>query len=44
MRVLLDGKDVTNEIRSIEVTRAVSAVSSLHAVRQAMVREQRQDG
>ncbi len=44
MRVFLDGKDVTDEIRSIEVTRAVSAVSSLHAVRQAMVREQRRIG
>ena len=44
MRVFLDGKDVTDEIRSIEVTRAVSAVSSLRAVRQAMVREQRRMG
>ena len=43
-RVLLDGKDVTHEIRSIEVTRAVSAVSSLRTVRQAMVREQRRMG
>lgn len=41
MRVLLDGEDVTDEIRSIEVTRAVSAVSSLRAVRRRMVREQR---
>jgi CMP/dCMP kinase len=44
MRVFLDGKDVTNEIRSIEVTRTVSAVSSLRSVRQAMVREQRRMG
>ncbi len=44
MRVLLDGKDVTNAIRSVEVTRAVSAVSSLRAVREAMVREQRRMG
>jgi CMP/dCMP kinase len=41
MRVLLDGKDVTEAIRTVEVTRAVSAVSSHRTVRQAMVREQR---
>jgi CMP/dCMP kinase len=44
MHVVLDGKDVTSEVRSPEVTRAVSAVSSLRAVRQAMVREQRKIG
>ncbi len=44
MRVFLDGMDVTDEIRSIEVTRAVSAISRLRAVRQAMVREQRRMG
>ena len=44
MRVLLDGEDVTDEIRSVEVTRAVSAISSLRSVRQAMVREQRRMG
>jgi cytidylate kinase len=44
MRVFLDGMDVSNEIRSIEVTRTVSAVSSLRAVRQAMVHEQRRMG
>ncbi len=41
MQVLLDGEDVSDEIRSVPVTRAVSAVSSLREVRQAMVREQR---
>jgi cytidylate kinase len=44
LRVLLDGKDVTEEIRTLEVTRAVSAISSLRVVRQAMVREQRKMG
>ncbi len=44
LRVLLDGEDVTEEIRSPEVTRAVSAVSSLPEVRQVMVREQRAMG
>jgi cytidylate kinase len=41
LKVLLDGEDVTDEIRSVAVTRAVSEVSSLREVRQAMVREQR---
>jgi len=39
--VLLDGEDVTEAIRSPEVSRAVSAVSMHPAVRKAMVREQR---
>ncbi len=42
--VLLDGEDVTGEIRSEDVTRAVSEVSALRAVRSAMVREQRRLG
>ena len=42
--VLLDGRDVTHEIRSPDVTQAVSAVSSLRDVREAMVREQRRMG
>lgn len=42
--VLLDGCDVTQDIRSIEVTRAVSTVSSYPEVREAMVREQRKLG
>ena len=44
LAVLLDGEDVAGEIRSPDVTRAVSAVSSLHEVREAMVREQRRMG
>jgi cytidylate kinase len=44
MRILLDGEDVTEQIRSVEVTRAVSAISSLREVRRAMVREQRAMG
>lgn len=43
-RVLLDGNDVSAEIRSPEVTRAVSMVSRHRAVREAMVREQRKMG
>lgn len=42
--VLLDGVDVTQEIRSHDVTRAVSGVSRLREVREAMVREQRRMG
>jgi cytidylate kinase len=41
LRVFLDGRDVTEEIRTPEVTRAVSAVSSMPEVRRVMVREQR---
>jgi len=41
VRVLLDGEDVTEGIRSAEVTRAVSAVSRIRQVREAMVLEQR---
>jgi cytidylate kinase len=41
LRVILDGDDVSEEIRSPEVTRAVSSVSSLAEVRKMMVREQR---
>ena len=44
LTVLLDGRDVTEEIRSPGVTRAVSAVSSIPAVRDAMVRQQREMG
>jgi cytidylate kinase len=43
-RVFLDGDDVTAEIRTPEVTRAVSVVSRHRAVRDAMVREQRKMG
>ncbi|HEX9007055.1 MAG TPA: (d)CMP kinase [Bacteroidota bacterium] len=41
LQVLLDGEDVSQAIRGAEVTAAVSRVSSLRAVRDAMVREQR---
>jgi cytidylate kinase len=44
LRVYLDGEDVTDAIRTVEVTEAVSAVSKLPAVRRAMVREQRRLG
>ena len=44
LRVMLDGEDVTDAIRTARVTRAVSAVSSHAAVREAMVREQRAMG
>jgi CMP/dCMP kinase len=44
LTVYLDGIDVTEEIRTLEVSRAVSAVSSLREVREAMVREQRAMG
>jgi len=40
-RVLLDGVDVSGRIRTPEVTAAVSQVSSIGAVRELMVREQR---
>jgi len=40
-RVLLDGKDVTDEIRSKEVTTIVSPISSIVAVRKNMVDLQR---
>jgi cytidylate kinase len=43
-RVLLDGEDVTEEIRRPEVDRAVSAVSSYGGVREVMVRLQREMG
>ncbi len=41
LRVLLDGEDVSEAIRTPAVTRAVSAVSSQRLVREAMVRAQR---
>jgi cytidylate kinase len=43
-RVLLDGEDVSESIRQQEVTAAVSAVSLVGAVRQALVHEQRAMG
>jgi cytidylate kinase len=44
LKVSLDGEDVTHDIRSLEVTKAVSAVSSIKEVRAAMVREQQKMG
>jgi cytidylate kinase len=41
LNVMLDGVDVTERIRTAEVTRAVSMVSSIASVREVMVREQR---
>jgi cytidylate kinase len=43
-RVLLDGEDVSESIRQQEVTAAVSAVSLVGPVRQALVHEQRAMG
>jgi cytidylate kinase len=40
-RVLLDGRDVTAEIRAPEVSEAASVAASLPAVREAMVVQQR---
>ena len=41
-RVLLDGEDVTEEIRSPEVTGQVSTVAQIAGVREVMVKRQRQ--
>jgi cytidylate kinase len=41
-RVYVDGREVTQEIRSAAVTKNVSAVSSYQVVRDVLVREQRQ--
>lgn len=43
-RVLLDGLEVTDEIRTPEVTEIVSKVSAVGAVREAMVAQQRRMG
>lgn len=42
--VLVDGKDVSEEIRSNEVTAAVSQVAAYHQVRELMVEKQRMLG
>jgi CMP/dCMP kinase len=44
VRVELDGKEVSGEIRLPEVTKSVSAVSAIRAVRNLMVKEQRAMG
>ena len=41
-RVMLDGADVTNDLRSAEVGRAVSAVAAMAGVRTELVRRQRE--
>jgi len=43
-RVLIDGEDVTEEVRTPAVTSAVSAVSGIPKVRAVMVREQQRLG
>jgi pantoate ligase / CMP/dCMP kinase len=43
-RVLVDGRDVSAEIRSLEVTSKVSAIAALGAVRTALVQQQQTIG
>lgn len=43
-RVILDGRDVTAKLRSVEVTRSASAVSAAKGVRTRMVEIQREIG
>lgn len=43
-RVLLDGRDVTDEIRTREATKAASAVARMSAVRRELVRRQQELG
>jgi CMP/dCMP kinase len=44
LRVQLDGRDVTDELRSEQVTRLASVVSAVPAVRRELVRQQREMG
>jgi cytidylate kinase len=44
LRVTLDGRDVTEQIRSEEVTHMSSVISTIPAVRRAMVQRQREMG
>jgi len=44
LRVILEGRDVTDEIRSEEVTEMSSVISTIPAVRRAMVERQREMG
>jgi len=44
MRVVLDGEDVTRDIRTSEVGTAASEVSAIRVVRERLVREQRRIG
>ncbi len=43
-RVLIDGFDITNDIRTAEIDRAVSPVASVPAVREALVAQQQRIG
>ncbi len=44
LMVILDGRDVSTEIRTLEVAQAASVVSTISEVRRIMVRHQRQIG
>ena len=44
LKIVLDGEDVTEAIREQEVTTAVSSVSTIRDVREAMVNQQRRMG
>jgi CMP/dCMP kinase len=44
LRVILDGQDVSAEIRTLEVAQAASVVSTISEVRRIMVRHQREIG
>ena len=44
LKIMLDGEDVSTEIRSLEVARAASVVSTISAVRRIMVDHQRAIG
>jgi CMP/dCMP kinase len=44
LRVTLDGRDVTDELRTEQITRLASVVSAVPEVRRALVRQQREMG
>src|SRR5688500_9912909 len=44
LKVILDGRDVSAEIRTLEVAQAASIVSTISEVRRIMVRHQREIG
>jgi cytidylate kinase len=44
LRVLIDGRDITEEIATLAVTQAASKVSAISAVRRALVARQREMG
>ena len=44
LRVMLDGRDVTGDLRSEQITRLASVVSAVPAVRRELVRQQREMG